>query len=180
MQLELVPFSGDRSDSRPTLTADEVKIAEAILQRHPDVVTAISEFAVAAVGMVGAFRKVCVEMRKAAIHGEEVRMVLGRAGWVKSRISEAKRLIEADEKTFKRFAAMEIGIHLALQEVRNTLPPGGPNGMGHFTKQQGEKVAEFFSSFGPLKKRAKFVYKGVGGVWAVSYRPVKQKPVKAK
>lgn len=96
--------------------------AEELLRKHTKVADALLQFNQATENYIGAFRSVVVEFRSAAIIGREAQICLARSGWAKSRISEAKRLIEADEKTFKAFAKAEIGVRLALEQARHSLP----------------------------------------------------------
>ncbi len=99
--------------------------ADELLTENQAVNESLRAFSLATENYVGAFRGVLVAMRSAQIVGREAQIVLSRAGWSKVRISEAKRLIECDERTWKQFAAAEISVKLALQQARHELPAGG-------------------------------------------------------
>lgn len=135
LALDVLP--GDASDYK----LDEVDNARAeqLLTHHPKVSDALRQFSDATENYVGAFRSVIVAFREAAIIGVECQICLARAGWAKSRISEAKRLIEADEKTFAQFAKAEIGVRLALQQARHALPPS------HGREYTVPQLAKFFT-----------------------------------
>ncbi|MBI5769105.1 MAG: hypothetical protein HZA93_15030 [Verrucomicrobia bacterium] len=124
VQLELIgePPDAVAETQASFLTETDREKADELLAKNPEVGEALREFSHATEGYIGAFRRVVVTMRDAAIIGRECQSVLARAGWTKVRISEAKRIIEADEKTFKRFAKSLIGVRLALAEARQTLP----------------------------------------------------------
>jgi len=173
--------AGDAFQGVLVLDDADQKLADELLAKHGSVYNALIEFANATIGVIGAFRKVCVEMRAAGIINQPARLVLTRAGWAKSRISEACRIIEADDRTFGRFSKLDIGVRVALQEARGSAPTAG-RGPGELGVQNQKAVSEVLEKIALQltgKRGVRYNYTTAKGVWQLTFKPKKSKPVAA-
>lgn len=155
-------------------------VAERILNEHPALAAALSDFQSSYENAIGRLRGVVLEIRKAKLTPYEQTCILAKVGFQKGRISEIKKIANDTETNVKRFIDGDVSFRVAYKNARATsLPPAVPV---HPAKPAMEKCAAFVRSLveGDLpKKKSTWETWHFGCLIRIQFRPGKVTAVKA-
>jgi len=106
-------------------TSEATRLAGvALLEKNPELRTALVEFSSAFGAVVEKLRNVCITLRAAKLNPREQSLALGAAGVREDTASKIKRVCNDTDENFAKYIGGDLGFNAALEVARGDLPPG--------------------------------------------------------
>jgi len=101
------------------LTEQQLKFAAELAQKYPLIVQEARNAMSLEKQLVERYFTLCDELRKSGLNGRELTLLLQSEGYNKVRISEFKKVISVDDKTWAKYMRRDIGFKATLKIARS-------------------------------------------------------------